>query len=137
MSSEKDYKKIAVAIVKNPEGKYLIVKRKNKRESIDGSVLEWAFPGTAVVEDSSDETVLKDFVLKESGYNIKPSNQISSRKYHPFGLSLTYYEFELDNGEEGEKERDKILEHAWVYPDEFDNYFSTNLDSGLRDFIFG
>jgi hypothetical protein len=133
--SNKKYTKVAVAVIKNPQGKYLIVKRKNKRESVDGSVLEWAFPGTECVDGDRLKEELTSFVLDETGYLIEPDKKISQRNYHPFGYELSYYESELiEDGKEGAT-LDKLDGFAWVGKDELTKYFSTNIDSGLREFL--
>jgi ADP-ribose pyrophosphatase YjhB (NUDIX family) len=129
------YKKVAVAIVKNPQGKYLIVKRRDKKESVDGSVLEWAFPGTECDSDEVSREELARFVMSETGYLIKPDKKISERKYHPFGYELSYFESELLGTDKEAFELDKLDGFAWVDKSEFSKYFSTNIDIGLRKFL--
>lgn len=134
-ASDKNYKKIAVAIIKNPQGKYLIVKRKETQKSIDGSVLEWAFPGTEYNEDSRSTVELEKFISEETGYKVKPGKKISQRIYHPFGYELSY--FETDLVEDGVKDYhlEKLDGFAWVDKKDFSRYFSTNIDGGLRDYL--
>jgi hypothetical protein len=129
------YKKVAIAVVKNPEGKYLIVKRKKIKEGIDGGVLEWTFPGTAYTDESVLKEELAKFVLNETGYRIEPDKKISQRNYHPLGYELSYYESGLvDNGEKNFSP-EKLEGFVWVGKDELTRYFSTNIDTGLRKFL--
>lgn len=133
---QKKYKDIAVAVVKDSHGKVLIVKRKNKHESIDGSHLSWTFPGKSFTTAESANGAVERFVLDETGYEIKAHGKISDRKYHPFGLHLVYLDAELKNQDQvREPVHQKVEEVAWVNPGEITSYITTNLDHGLKEYL--
>ncbi|MDC0449007.1 NUDIX domain-containing protein [bacterium] len=130
-----EYLNIVIPIIRNSGGKkVLIVKRKNPIESTDG-VFTWHFPG-AIVERESDHKPVIDFVAQETGYSIKPAQVISSRNNHPLGHRNIYVAFKLASDEPAENIKPGVVEEfAWVDPQDLGNYFTTNIDTGVMEFL--
>ena len=115
------YLNVAIPIIKNKDGAVLIVKRKDPIESADG-VFHWHFPG-AVVDSEHDYPEVENFVVRETGYRIRPLKKISDRSNHPLGHKNIYVEFELfsDEPEVESADREIVEEHAWVKPQDLYN----------------
>jgi 8-oxo-dGTP pyrophosphatase MutT (NUDIX family) len=124
---------VIVGIVKNKEGKVLIVKRRKIEKGSDGSLLTWVFPGGRQKPEEKREEALIREILEETGYKIKPIRQISLRIHPQFLKIIVYYLCELEN--EGQiqnpQEDEEIEEIKWVYPNELKNYFTTDIDPNV------
>ncbi len=127
---------IAVAIVKNAEGKYLIVKRKEKKESVDGGALQWTFVSDGYEGNEKPEDAVRNFTLEETGYSIKVGKQISERIYHPFKYHLKYFVSDLEKPEQvGDPMFRETEEYRWVGVNDLPRFFTTNIDDGVRKYI--
>jgi 8-oxo-dGTP pyrophosphatase MutT (NUDIX family) len=128
------YLNCAIPIIRNSKGEVLIVKRKDPIESTDG-VFHWHFPG-AIVEDVEDLSPVTSFVSEETGYLISPKEVISERDNHPLGHHNIYVEFELASTEPKDKLKKEVVEeYAWVKPVELGDYFTSNIDFGVAEFL--
>ncbi len=125
-------KKVVVGIIKK-EGGVLIVQRKNKEKSKDGSVLSWVFPGGAVENETKREAVKRE-VLEETGCKIKVEQLISSRHHPQFPVKIFYYSCRLVE-EEAEPDTKEIEQIKWVKPEELTSYFTTDLDDGVAKYF--
>jgi len=124
---------VVVGVVKNKEGKILIVKRRKIEEGSDGSLLTWVFPGGRQKSGEKREEALIREILEETGYKIKPIRQISLRVHPQFLKIIVYYLCELENEKQiqNPQEDEEIEEIKWVYPNELKNYFTTDIDPNV------
>ncbi|MGC8981706.1 MAG: NUDIX hydrolase [Minisyncoccia bacterium] len=124
---------VLVGIVKNSDGKVLIVKRKKIEKSEDGALLTWVFPGGRQKIGETREEALEREILEETGYKVKAIRQISIRIHPQFLKIICYYLCELENEEQiqNPQEDEEIEEIKWVYPNELKNYFTTDIDPNV------
>ncbi len=131
-------KRIAVGVVVNSEGKVLIARRIDKEKGADGSTLYWVFPGGGVEENETMFDTVKREVFEKTGYRIQPIEEISKRKHPQIDIFIHYILAELDRSFEtlgqiiDTHEIDKCL---WVRPEELEDYFTTELDPGVKKYL--
>lgn len=129
-------KKIAVAVIKNPAGKILIVQRVHVEIGSDESRLTWVFPGGKRKDDETLEDTCVREVKQETGYNIKVHKKISNRVHPQFNTDITYFDCELANFSVAPivdiHEVSKVL---WVNKEEIRNYFTSDLSEDVAKFL--
>jgi 8-oxo-dGTP diphosphatase len=132
----KKVKNIAVAVVKNSDGKVLILKRRNEEKGVDGGQLSWVFPGGYIESFETPLEAAARETLVETGYTVTPVSKISERTHHVFGAHITYAECSLQNTERRDiVEKDEVADVAWVSPSELSKYFTSNIDLGVAKFL--
>ncbi len=136
MDDNKKLTVIGMGVIVNEAGKVAIVERKNKEVGADGSTLSWAFPGG---EPASYETVQEGVereVLEETGYEVIVHEKISEREPIQFPILIKYFRCVLKSDEQTELvDVDEIAQVKWVKPEELKNYFTTDLDPGVSQFL--
>ncbi len=85
MGETKPQKQVVLGIMKNTQGKVLIVNRVHPEKTSDGQVLSWAFPGGNIHTGETDEQALAREMKEETGYEVKVGEKISERDF--MGLS--------------------------------------------------
>jgi 8-oxo-dGTP pyrophosphatase MutT (NUDIX family) len=134
---EKKPEFIVLGIVLNKRAEVLIVKRKQKETTLTGKELVWVFPGGRQEEsETREERVMKE-VLAETGYKVKPMQQIHLR-VHPDVLKMMVYflcELEKEEPIQEIEEKEEIEEVRWVKPEELKNYFTTDIDPEVKKFL--
>jgi len=134
INPEKKLEFIVLGIVLNEKGEVMIVKRKKKETTMTGKELIWVFPGgRQEKEETREERVIKE-VLAETGYKVKPIQQIHLR-VHPDVLKMTAYflcKLEKEEPTRDIEEKDEIEEVRWVKPEELKNYFTTDIDPEVK-----
>ena len=135
INTEKEKKPefIVLGIVLNKKGEVIIVKRRRKETTLSGKELVWVFPGGKQEGETREERVIKE-VLVETGYKVKPIQQIHLR-VHPDVLKMVAYflcELEKEEPVQDIEEKDEIEEVRWVKPEELKNYFTTDIDPEVK-----
>jgi 8-oxo-dGTP pyrophosphatase MutT (NUDIX family) len=131
---EKKPEFIVLGIVLNKRGEVMIVKRKRKEKTLTGKELIWVFPGGKQEEGEMREDRVVKEILAETGYKVKPIQQIHLR-IHPDVLKMTAYflcELEKEKAVQEIEEKDEIEEVRWVEPKELKNYFTTDIDPEVK-----
>lgn len=124
---------IIVGIVRNAKGEILLIKRVKKETGSDGSVLEWSFPGGRLHPPESREDCAKREIREETGYDIRPIRQISTRRHPQIPIDIAYYLCQLTAEEPVAEpsEPDEVAEIKWVAPADLKNYLTTDLDPNV------
>ena len=125
---------INLGVVLNNKGEVLVIRRKVLEKGIDGSILQWAFPGGKQQFDETREECVKREVLAETGYDIKPSKQISLRVHPQFPVIVVYHLCFLNSQEPIAKpiEPHEIAEIKWVKPEKIKELFTTDIDPKVK-----
>lgn len=125
---------INLGIVLNKKGEVLMIRRVQKEEGKENSVLEWAFPGGKQRLNESRQECVKREILDETGYDVNPIKQISLRVHPQFLVIIVYHLCELVSPKQiaEPKEPHEIAEIKWVKPQEVEKLITTNLDPGVR-----
>jgi 8-oxo-dGTP pyrophosphatase MutT (NUDIX family) len=136
INSEKERKPefIVLGIVLNKKGEVMIVKRKKKETTLTGKELIWAFPGGRQEEKETREDRIIKEVLAETGYKVRPVQQIHLRVHPDVFKMIAYFLCELEEEEPVQEieEKDEIEEVRWVKPEELKNYFTTDIDPEVK-----
>ena len=121
---------INLAIVRNKQGKILMIRRRKEETGKDGSVLRWAFPGGKQRLNETREDCVKREVLSETGYEIQPIRQISLKIHPQFPVMIVYHLCELVSPKPIAKpsEPHEVAEIKWVDLSEIKNLITTALD---------
>jgi 8-oxo-dGTP pyrophosphatase MutT (NUDIX family) len=121
---------INLGVVLNNKGEVLIIRRKVIEKGVDGSSLQWAFPGGKQCLNENREECVKREVLAETGYDIEPSKQISLRVHPQFPVTIVYHLCVLKFKEPIAKpiEPHEIAEIKWVKSEEIKELFTTDID---------
>jgi 8-oxo-dGTP pyrophosphatase MutT (NUDIX family) len=128
---------IVLGIVLNKKGEVMIVKRKRKETTLTGKELIWTFPGGRQEEgETREERVIKE-VLAETGYKVKPIQQIHLRVHPDVFKMMAYFLCELEKEEPVQEieEKDEIEEVRWVKIEELKNYFTTDIDPEVKKIL--
>lgn len=105
------------AIIRNQEGKILVMKRSDKDDHLPGV---WETPGGGIDHEEAPQKALEREVMEETGLAIvvkEPFNVFTFRKdTGEFKVGITF----LCDINEGEvRLSDEHSEYAWIYPEEF------------------
>ncbi len=127
---------IGIGIVQNSKGQVVIVERKKKEKGTGNKILTWVFPGG---EPASYETVQQGVereVCEETGYEVLVHEKISERNHPEFPVLIKYFRCELKTDEQVELvDVEEIAQVKWVKPEELKDYFTTDLDPGVSQFL--
>jgi 8-oxo-dGTP pyrophosphatase MutT (NUDIX family) len=126
---------INLAVVINEKKEVLLIKRVQKEKGKDGAVLTWAFPGGKQrLNESKERCVIRE-VLAETGYEIKPIMEISSRFHPQFPVFIVYHLCKLvfPDPIAKPKEPHEIGEIRWVKPKEVSKLFTTDIDPKVKE----
>lgn len=125
---------INLGVVFNEQGEVLLIRRVKEEKGKDGSVLRWAFPGGKQRLDESREECICREILAETGYNIKPIQQISIRRHPQFPTIVVYHQCELNSPTPTATpcQPYEIAEIKWVKPEEAEKLITTDLDPDVR-----
>lgn len=125
---------INIGIVFNKAGEVLMIRRVKEETGIGGAVLKWAFPGgkQRLVESRND--CVKREILMETGYDVKPTRQISLRKHPQIDMFIAYHLCTLLAEEPIAKpsEPHEVAEVKWVKKNETEKLITTDIDPGVR-----
>jgi len=128
---------IVLGIVLNKKGEVMIVEKKRRETTLTGKELIWVFPGGKQEEgETREERVIKE-VLVETGYKVKPIQQIHLRVHPDVFKMMAYFLCELEKEEPIQEieEKDEIKEVRWVKPEELKNYFNTDIDPEVKKIL--
>lgn len=127
---------IAIAVVKNSQGKILIAKRVRSEHAVNEQTLTWVFPGGKPIDDESLEHCAVRETRDETGYNIEVVKKISERDYPLPTVHLTYFECVLKDYKLSPiQEVNEIESIKWVLPSELKDYFTTDMDPNVAKML--
>ncbi len=127
--------KVVIAVVRNQEGKVLIVLRNKEEIGKDGVIIRWVFPGGKIEAGESLEQAAQRETLEESGYRVRAGKLITESPHPQFPVYIYYYDCRLITEDRTNSLAADIQEYRWVEPGELDNYFTTHLDETVRDYL--
>ncbi|MGC8944466.1 MAG: NUDIX hydrolase [Minisyncoccia bacterium] len=78
-------------MIKDDKGEVLMIRRKVSKTGINGSVLQWTFPGGKQRLNETREECVKREVLIETGYDIESIKYISLRLRSKFPVTIIYF----------------------------------------------
>lgn len=123
-----------LGVVINDTGEVLLIRRVEREEGRDKSVLTWAFPGgKQLLKESREECITRE-ILDETGYNVKSIKEISMRFHPQFPVFIVYHLCELVSPKQIREPREphEIAEIKWVKSEEIKNLFTTDLDPDVK-----
>lgn len=127
---------ISLAITTNSRGEVLIISRTSKEKGTDNTTLSWAFPGGKVEEGEDFNVTSQRELLEETGFTAEVDKLISEREHPQFPVIVHYYHCVLEeNIPQQEISEDEIEEVKWVNPQDLMNYFTTDLDPNVAEFL--
>lgn len=128
---------VNLGIVLNKKKEVLIIKRRKKETTPTGKVLIWAFPGGVQEKGKTREESVAEEILLETGYKVRPIQQIHLRVHPDTFVVLAYFVCELESEEPVQEiqEKDEVEEVKWVKPEELKDYFSTDIDPEVKKFL--
>ena len=136
LDAQSKEKGIAVGVVRNPDGKVLIMQRVRTERGSDDSKLTWVFPGGKLDGfETFDEAVVRE-VLLETGYKVKVVDLISERFHPQFNVNIKYFNCELVNfTTKPIQEVHEVSSVKWADPSELKDYFTTEIDPNVAKFL--
>lgn len=105
--------KVVIAIVRNDEGRFLLILRKNQENG-----LSWIFPGGKKEPRESDAETAQREVLEETGVECAAIQTIGERIHPISGKLIAYVLCEYRNGQAHVTEPDIIAEVSWMRADD-------------------
>ena len=132
MENNDKFEVVLLGIVYDPEKRKILIGKKAKDESIPK--ISWCFPGGRLLPGESIDKTLKSKIKEKTGYDVKNLGTIFSQRYpeNPHMISI-YFLCEIFDGEE--KPGGSFVETKWVDPEEIENYFTTEFNTRLREYI--
>ncbi len=126
---------IVLGIIKNKNSEVLVVQRVKEEKGTEGVKLSWAFPGGKAEDETKDDAVKRE-LLEETGYEVRVISIISERVHPQFPVYIYYFRCELESEVQKEKPHDEeIREIRWIKVEDLQNYFTTNLDSKVAEYL--
>lgn len=111
-----------------------MIKRVEKETGLDGSILTWAFPGGKQRFNESREECVKREILAETGYDVRPTQQISIRLHPQFFVTIVYHLCYLNDEKPVAEptEPHEVAEVKWIKTEEIKNFITTDLDPAVK-----
>jgi 8-oxo-dGTP diphosphatase len=128
---------IVLGIIKSKSDSVLLIKRLWEERSVDGEEkLTWAFPGGEIGEGETKEEALVRELRNETGFKVKVVKKISER-FHPlFNIKIHYYLCEMVPASvKPIMDVNEVESIKWVKTAELRDYFTTDLDPGVAEFL--
>lgn len=126
---------IVLGIIKQ-NGKVLIIQRAKEEKGSGDVKLSWAFPGGKVEEGETKEQAVERELLEETGYEVEVKDVISERQHPQFPVYVYYIECKLKSDHPVQQPQDEeIKEVKWAKISELTNYFTTNLDPKVAEYL--
>ena len=121
---------INVGVVLNDTGEVLMIRRVKKESGRNNAVLEWTFPGGKQHLSENRTACVKRVVLAETGYEVEPVREISSRMHPQFLVFIVYHLCRLVASKPTAKPADshEVAEIKWVKREEVSNLITSDLD---------
>ncbi len=129
-------KQVVLGVVKNAQGKVLIVSRVHPEKTTDGRMLSWAFPGGTIRQGETDEQALMREMREETGYEVKVVNKISERDFPGLSVHLKYFKCEPVKVKTTVIEETHEIDRVkWVEPKQLKNFFTTDMDPKVAEYL--
>lgn len=117
---EKDTKTVAVALIKNEEGKYLLIKLANYYPSYKEHKDEWCPIAGHVEPGETPQQTLNREAIEELGIEIEPTSQITEWDQDIPGETAVWWKAKITIGPIKPNEHE-IAEYGWFSPEEAKN----------------
>ena len=126
---------LVLGIIKK-DNQTLIIQRAKEERGTDNIKLSWAFPGGKVETGETKDIAVVRELLEETGYQAEVVGIISERQHPQFPVYVYYIECNLKSDTPIQQIQDEeIKEVKWVSTPELMNYFTTNLDPKVADYL--
>jgi len=126
------FKNIAVAIVKDDNGKVLLVKTPVDLEVDEDEA--WGFPSNIIVPGATYTETFASDVLENTGCIVEATALISSEKVHSLGLHFEYVECKIVCIDSSYKRKSSRY-HKWVQSSKLKDHFIGNFNEDLDEFF--
>lgn len=121
-------------VVRNEQ--VLIVKRTKREVGKNDRVLAWGFPGGKVELNETEENAVVREVYEETGFSTRVGRLISERSHPDFPVRALYFSCHLISDAPDVVDDRGTEEIRWVAPADLGAYFTSELDSAVRDYLF-
>ncbi|MFA4920278.1 MAG: NUDIX domain-containing protein [Thermodesulfovibrionales bacterium] len=136
MDDIKTQKQIVLGVMKNDQGKVLIISRVHPEKAFNGQVLSWAFPGGNVRVGETDEQALAGEMKEETGYEVKVGDKMSERDYPEPYVHLKYFKCEPVKVKTTIIEKTHQIDRVkWVEPGLLKKFFTTDIDPKVVSYL--
>ena len=136
MSDNKTQKQIVLGIMKNTQGKVLIISCVHPEKTSDGQVLSWAFPGGNVHTGETDEQALAREMKEETGYEVRVGEKISERDFPGLSAHLKYFKCDSIRVKTTVIEETHEIDRVkWVEPESIKKYFTSDMDPKVAHYL--
>ena len=130
----KQFKNIAVAIVRNEDGKILLIKPQNSETS---DIIKWEFPSNVIIPGATYTETFASDVLEKTGCIVEATSLISSEKIFSIGHHYEYVECKIVCKDKTFKKRfnDNNGDFIWIHPEKIKSYFRKRINKDLGQFF--
>ena len=123
---------ITVGIIFDTKKRKILIGKRINDPYVDK--LSWTFPGGLADETIDLEKNVEQIIQKKTGLIVKNLGCVFSRIFKENKkILIMYYLCESIDGKE--QPSDDIVELKWVTSEELENYFTTSLDTRLKEYI--
>ena len=129
----KQYKNVAVAIIRDEDGKVLLIK---PSESTDNgrNNSDWEFPANVIVPGATYTETFVAEILEVSGCIVEAVSLVSSEKFHTAALHFEYVECKVVCRDSKFKPNGSG-NHKWVHPTKVRTVLKRRLNKDITSFL--
>jgi mutator protein MutT len=128
-------RKIVLAVVVR-DSTVLMIERRKKEKSGDGSTLSWTFPGGKIENGETTFEAVAREVLEETGYSVNPKSVIDERQHDSFPVLVSYIACEIDELSESAETKDpEVINIKWIKIQDIENYITSSLNEKVRNYL--
>ena len=132
----KQLKNVAVAIVRDDDGRILLVKPNKSQalQSISSDAEAWEFPANDIIPGATYTETFVSEVLEITGYIIEAVSLVSSEKKISAGFHYEYVECKIVCRDESVKSISRTT-HKWIEPHKVRGHFKRRINKDIVSFL--
>ncbi len=137
----KQYKSVAVALVRDEEGNILLTKptehKKNNTKTASKAVVKesWEFPANDIIPGATYTETFVSEILEKTGCIIEAVSLISSEKFHSQSVHVEYVECKVVCRDSSSKTRRMPSSHRWVHPAKVKTFYRRRMNKDIAEFL--
>ncbi len=134
----KQYKNVAVALVRDEDGNILLTKPLNLTKPAKTQIStddHWEFPTNEIIPGATYTETFVSEVLEKTGCIIEAMSLIASEKQHTQAIQFEYVECKVVCRDSSVKMKKTSTTHKWVHPTKIKTLYKKKIHRDLIEFL--
>jgi hypothetical protein len=134
----KQYKNVAVALVKDEEGNVLLTKPLNSSKPSKAELAleeNWEFPTNEIIPGATYTETFVSEILEKTGCIIEALSLIASEKHHSQALHFEYVECKVVCRDSSVKIKRVSPNHRWVHPSKVKTFHKKKINRDILVYL--